>query len=113
MKQKILTFTNKISRHLSKLDRKFTTDITYGMLASKSCFLTDMADHLHEDLTKINISYNFSRHLKKRTPTQAFISYLQMLKKWVPSKLVIQSVSQYGHLSTYRTGATLFELCHL
>ena len=40
LKRKILTFTNKISRNLSKPERKFTADITYGMLASESCLLT-------------------------------------------------------------------------
>ena len=34
LKREILTFSNKISRHLSKPDRKFTADMTYGMLAS-------------------------------------------------------------------------------
>ncbi len=37
MKRKILTFTNKISKGLSKSERKFTADITYGMLAAGSC----------------------------------------------------------------------------
>ena len=48
MKRKIINFTNKISKHLSKPDRKFTADITYGMLASGSCLLTDICDQLHE-----------------------------------------------------------------
>ena len=43
-KRKILTFTNKISKHLSKPNKKFTADITYGILASKSCLLTDVAE---------------------------------------------------------------------
>ena len=30
LKRKILTFSNKISKQLSKPDRKFTADITYG-----------------------------------------------------------------------------------
>ena len=55
LKRKILTFTNKISKQLSKPDRKFTADITYGMLASQSCLLTDVVDQLHEDSKKINI----------------------------------------------------------
>lgn len=52
LKRKILTFTNKISRHLSKPDRKFSADITYGMLAVGSCFLTDVVDQLHETSKK-------------------------------------------------------------
>ena len=34
LKRKILTFSNKISRRLSKPERKFTADIIYGMLAA-------------------------------------------------------------------------------
>ena len=52
MNREILTFTNKISKQLSKPDRKFTADITYGMLASQSCLLTDVVDQLHEDSKK-------------------------------------------------------------
>ena len=54
MKREILTFSNKISKCLSKPERKFTADITYGILASGSCLLTDIADQLHESSKKIN-----------------------------------------------------------
>lgn len=49
MKREILTFSNKISKNLSKPDKKFTADMIYGMLAAKSCLLTDIVDQLHED----------------------------------------------------------------
>lgn len=52
LKRKILTFTNKISNRLPKPERKFTADITYGMLASGSCLLTDVTDQLHENSKK-------------------------------------------------------------
>lgn len=42
LKWEILIFSNKISIHLSKPERKFTADMTYGMLASGSCLLTDI-----------------------------------------------------------------------
>ena len=54
MKREILTFSNKISRGLSKPDRKFFADMTYGMLASNSCLLTDIVDQLHENTKKVN-----------------------------------------------------------
>ena len=38
---------------LSKPERKFTADMTYGMLAAGSCLLTDVVDQLHEDSQKI------------------------------------------------------------
>ena len=48
LKREILTFSNKISKRFSKPDRKFTADMTYGMLAAGSCLLTDVVDQLHE-----------------------------------------------------------------
>jgi hypothetical protein len=54
LKRKILNFTNNISKRLSKPEMKFTADMTYGMLASNSCLLTDVADQLHESTKKIN-----------------------------------------------------------
>ena len=63
LKRKILTFTNKISKHLPKPEKKFTADITYGMLASGSCLLTDVVDQLHEPSKKINIVDRLSWHL--------------------------------------------------
>ena len=48
LKRKILSFTNKISLSLSKPDRKFTADMVYCILSSKSCLHTDIYDQLHE-----------------------------------------------------------------
>lgn len=89
LKRKILTFTNKISNHLSKPEKKFVADITYGMLASGSCLLTDVVDQLHEPSKKINIVDRLSRHLDKGTPAPAAASYLQQVKKMVPAEPVI------------------------
>jgi hypothetical protein len=54
MKREVITFSNKISRSLPKPERKFTADMTYGMLAANSCLLTDVADKLHESSKKVN-----------------------------------------------------------
>lgn len=89
LKRKILTFSNKISKKLSKPERKFTADITYGMLASGSCLLTDICDQLHEPSKKINVVDRLSRHLEKGTPASAVSAYLQQVKKWVPAEPVI------------------------
>ena len=42
MKREILNFSAKISRKLTKPEKKFTADMTYGILASKSCLLTTL-----------------------------------------------------------------------
>ncbi len=70
MKREILNFSNKISKPLSKPDKKFTADMTYGMLAAGSCLLTDVVDQLHEDSKKINIVDRLSRHLDKGVPAE-------------------------------------------
>ena len=89
LKREILTFSNKISRHLSKPDIKFTADMTYGMLASGSCLLTDVVDQLHETSKKINSVERLTRHLNKGTPTKALSSYLSVIRKWIPDEPVI------------------------
>lgn len=89
MKRKILTFSNKISKCLSKPEKKFTADITYGMLASGSCLLTDVVDKLHEPPKKINVVDRLSKHLDKGTPASAAASYLQQVRNWVPADPVI------------------------
>ncbi len=89
MKREILTFSNKISKSLSKTDRKFTADMTYGILASESCLLTDIVDTLHEKTKKVNAVERLTRHLNKGTSAKASRSYLSLIKKWVPSEPVI------------------------
>ena len=81
LKRKILTFTNKISRRLSKPDRKFTADMVYGILASKSCLLTDISDQLHETVHKANTVKRLSNHLSTGIPASAAASYLHTVKK--------------------------------
>ena len=89
LKRVILNFTNKISKKLSKPDRKFTADITYGMLASGSCLLTDVVDQLHETSRKVNSVERLTRHLNKGTPAKALNSYLSVICKWIPDEPVI------------------------
>ena len=89
LKREILTFSNKISKSLSKPNKKFVADMTYGMLASKSCLLTDIVDQLHEDTKKVNSVERLTRHLNKGVPSAALKSYLKVIRKWVPSEPVI------------------------
>lgn len=89
MKRQILNFSNNISRNLSKPDKKFTADITYGMLASGSCLLTDVVDKLHENIRKVNAVERLARHLDKGIPKQALTSYLSLIRKWCPAQPII------------------------
>jgi hypothetical protein len=89
MKREILNFSNKISCKLSKPERKFTADMIYGMIASGSCLLTDVADQLHENSKKINIVDRLSKHLNSGVSGNARHSYLSTIRQWVPSEPVI------------------------
>lgn len=63
--------------------------MTYGMLASGSCLLTDICEQIHEPSKKINVVDRLSRHLEKGTPASAASAYLHQVKKWVPAEPVI------------------------
>lgn len=89
MKREILIFSNKISKRLAKPQRKFAADITYGILASGSCLLTDVVDQLHEDTKKVNSVERLARHLGSGIPKAALSSYLSLIRKWVPQEPVI------------------------
>jgi len=89
MKREILNFSAKISRKLSKPGKKFTADMTYGMLASESCLLTDIVDQLHESAKKVNSVERLTRHLNQGIPNEALHSYLSLIRKWAPSEPVI------------------------
>ncbi len=89
LKREILSFSNKISRKLSKPNRKFTADITYGMLASNNCLLTDVVDQLHENSKKVNSVERLARHLNKGISKDALSSYLHTIRKWIPDQPVI------------------------
>lgn len=89
LKREILNFSAKISRKLSKPEKKFTADMTYGMLAAQSCLLTDIVDHLHESAKKVNSVERLTRHLNNGIPVEAQRSYLSLIRKWAPSEPVI------------------------
>lgn len=89
LKRKILTFTNKISHTLAKPKRKFIADMTYGMLVSQSCLLTDIADCLQESSKKIHTVKRLAQHLSVGIQPESNIAYLKMIRKWLPQEPVI------------------------
>lgn len=89
LKRKILAFSNKISRHLFKPEKKFTTDMTYGMFASCNCLHTDIVDHLHKTSQKFNSIDRLTRHLNNVTSVKTLHSYLSMIRKCVPVTPII------------------------
>jgi hypothetical protein len=74
---------------MTKPQRKFRADIMYGILASKSCLLSDIADALHENIKKKNTIERLSNHLANGTSKTFLINYLKTVRKWVPAEPVV------------------------
>lgn len=89
MKRDILTFSQKISVGTSRPDQKFCADMLYGMLASESCLLTDIAQQLKERGKKIHTVYRLSRHLAEGIPPELYANYLRLVKSLSPDKPVV------------------------
>ena len=50
MKRDILKFSEKISKGLSKPERKFIQDMEYGIASSGNCLISEISRSLHEDI---------------------------------------------------------------
>ena len=80
MKREIIRFSEKISAPLARPERKFLADMLYGILASGSCLLSEVAHSLREDTRKINVVDRLSQHLAEGTPQAAQIAYLKLVR---------------------------------
>ena len=89
LKREILNFSDKISNSLSKPQKKFSADMTYGILASESCPLTHIPDSLLEPSQKINVVDRLSSHLAQGVSDVSWNNYRNLIKRWVPSEPVI------------------------
>ncbi|MDR2546485.1 MAG: transposase, partial [Lachnospiraceae bacterium] len=88
LKRDILTFVRKITHTLRLPERKFITDMIYGLLAAESCKLSDISDALHEKIKKKNTIERLSKNLAKGVPMEAWKFYLHMIKKWEDNPVI-------------------------
>lgn len=84
MKREIIRFSEKISTPLARPERKFLADMLYGMLATRSCLLSEIAHSLQENTQKINVVDRLSQHLTKGTPQAAQNAYLKLVRQMLP-----------------------------
>ena len=64
LKRGLLNFSKKITEKLTKPKQKFVTDMVYGIIASKSCKLTEIGKELKEDTALKKVSERLGRNLK-------------------------------------------------
>lgn len=89
MKREILNFSKKFSAQLSSPEARFTADMTYGIVASKSCLLTQIGQRLQENTKKRYTVDRLSDHLAHGVPQNALADYLRYVRSIVPSEPVI------------------------
>lgn len=80
LKREVLSFANKMSRNTPRDWQKFTADILYGALASKSCILSRFADVLQEDILKQHTVERLGRKLMEDMPAQIRENYLSFVQ---------------------------------
>jgi hypothetical protein len=81
LKRGIFNFCGKLSKGLKKPIQKFITDMTYGILASKSSYLTEMARSLNEDIALDKTVERLSRNLMNMDNTDEIIeNYFNTIK---------------------------------
>ena len=79
-KREILGLSKRISKDTRKDCQKFCGDMLYGILASGSCILSQIADTLHEDIHKKNTVERLSRKLREDMPPKIDEQYLELMK---------------------------------
>ena len=89
LKRSIIEFGKRIFKEQSRPVQKFGVDMTYGMLASRSCLLTSIVDHLHERAKKVNAVERLGRHLSAGIPEDALTEYHKVVREWMPKEPVI------------------------
>ena len=84
MKREILNFSKKISNGCTRDKQKFTADMIYGLLSSKSCVLSEIAHELQEPIRKKNTIDRLSRQLAEGTERATVLNYSRLVKKCLP-----------------------------
>jgi hypothetical protein len=88
-KREILTYAEKLSNGIGRPGQKFLSDMLYGLSASGSVILSDVADALKEDAHKGNTVERLSRHLAAGLPKGVLSNYIDTIKADIPEDPVI------------------------
>jgi hypothetical protein len=88
-KREIVTFSKKLSDGFSRPHAKFVTDMMYGMIASGSIVLSDIADSLKEGIHKDNTIERLSLHLKAEMPRGMYENYIKAIRSEIPDEPIV------------------------
>ena len=90
LKRGVYNFCKKLSKGIKKPVQKFITDMVYGLLASKSSYLTEMARALNEDIALDKTVERLSRNLMNMDNTEELTeNYFTTVKSNFDEKTVL------------------------
>ena len=90
LKRGIINFCSKLSKGFHKPTQKFIADMVYGLIAGKSCFLTEAARNLNEDIPLDKTVERLSRNLMNFEDGEKLAdNYIETVKKTFDESTVI------------------------
>lgn len=90
LKRGILRFSEKISKKFNRPIMKFICEMIYGILASKSCLLSEISRNLNEKIPLRKTVNRLSRNLKDfNSNEELFEAYLESIRKRYNDKSVL------------------------
>lgn len=90
LKRGILKYSEKISKKFTRPELKFVCNMIYGMLASKSCLLSEIGRNLNEKISLRKTVTRLSRNLNEfNNGNELFEEYLKSIKNRYNDKSVL------------------------
>ncbi len=84
LKRKLSTFSNKITKNLSKPKSKFVFQVLYGLLESQTVLLSEIARSLKEDITLKKVIDRLSRNFKNfKNEQKVMDNYINSIKSCI------------------------------
>jgi len=90
LKRGIINFCNKLSSSFNRPTQKFIADMIYGIIASKSCYLTEIARSLNEDIKLSKTVDRLSRNLMVFNGEKKLMdNYINQIKSYFDENSVL------------------------
>lgn len=98
LKRGIFRFCEKISNGLHRSEQKFIAHMIYGLLASRSCYLTEIARELKEKVTLKKTVEHLSHNLADFDDAEKLTEQYMQLYRRIFVPFLIVDVSTCGNI---------------
>ena len=116
LKREVFNFCQELGKDAPMAQKRFLSDMVYGITASASCILSKITDTLQEPIHKINTIDRLSRHLMSDMPETLEKNYRHLVKGQInPTGNIFVDdsdiIKPYGHafedLDRVRDGSSI------